>query len=59
MHIQIYHGNNTWDLELKSKMLLNDEQDIASRTLELVLSLLKPYEGKGHKVVMDNYYTSW
>lgn len=27
--------------------------------MELVLSLMKPYEGKHHKVIMDNYYTSW
>lgn len=40
-------------------MLLNDQSDLSSRTLELVLSLLKGYEGVGHKIVMDNYYTSW
>jgi hypothetical protein len=26
--------------------------------MELVIQLLRNYEGKGHKVVMDNYYTS-
>lgn len=59
LHVQIYHGQSTWDRELKAKMLLEDEQDIQCRTMELVLSLMKTYEGKGHKVIMDNYYTSW
>jgi hypothetical protein len=27
--------------------------------MELVIQLLKNYENKQHKVVMDNYYTSW
>jgi hypothetical protein len=46
-----------WDNEFKCTDLLRDE-DTTSKTMELVLQMLKPYEGKQHKVIMDNYYTS-
>ncbi|KAL4466164.1 hypothetical protein ABPG72_011042 [Tetrahymena utriculariae] len=46
---QLYYGNHE-----------NEEfpEVTLSKTNEVVLNLLKDYEGKFHKVVMDNYYNS-
>jgi hypothetical protein len=47
----IYSGKKT---EIKSSKLVKD----LDKSGEVVLTLLKPYLGKGHMVITDNWYTS-
>jgi len=35
-----------------------EDQVSTSKTANLVISMLKPYEGFNYKIAMDNYYTS-
>jgi hypothetical protein len=56
--IKLYHGQTMWSQEFGENIVINDANN-QSRTMELVIQMLKNYENKQHKVVMDNYYTSW
>ncbi|CAK81814.1 unnamed protein product (macronuclear) [Paramecium tetraurelia] len=56
--LRLYHGQTMWNNDFKQTMFVNEE-DTQHRTMELVLQMCKDYEHKAHKVVMDNYYSSW